>query len=164
MAQCSGLLLSSTQAGTVTERLQCVHMQRAHIDRCCIVINSGHFVEYSWPSVLQGDGSGGGQGEKRERARASWRTVNPVVGPPRSPTSLPLLFHFKSTARENASFQYVNLREVTPEQCRKMHIYEVRVKDEDVLYMRGAHMKWMMKRGRKSQRSQEGKTLLPNIS
>lgn len=56
-------LLSNTLAGTVTERLECVHMQRAHIDLCCIVIHSGHFVEYSSPSVLQGDESGGGQGE-----------------------------------------------------------------------------------------------------
>lgn len=48
------------------------------------------------------------------------------------PASLPLL-HFKSTTRQKkkkkeASFQYVDLREVTHAQCRKMHIYEVRVR------------------------------------
>lgn len=40
-------LVSCTLAGTVTERLEGVHIQEAHIDLCCIVINSRHFAEYS---------------------------------------------------------------------------------------------------------------------
>lgn len=36
-------------------------------DLCRIVINTGHFAEYSWSSALQGDASGGGQGEKTVR-------------------------------------------------------------------------------------------------
>lgn len=42
---------------------------------------------------------------------------------------VPSLVHFKSITRQKASsFQYVDLREVADNQCRKMHIYEVRVR------------------------------------
>lgn len=84
--------------------------------------------------MLQGDESGGGQGEKPVVESASQRAVNPVAGPL---TSLPLLLHFKSTARQKASLQYVYLREVTHTQCRKIHTDEVRVRMK-MFYIREA--------------------------
>lgn len=96
-------------------------MQRAYIDCFCIEINSDHYAEYSRPTMLQVKQSEAGQGGKKKK-NLSWRTVNSVA-------SLPSLVHFKSITRQKASsFQYVDLREVTHNQCRKMHIFEVRVR------------------------------------
>lgn len=68
------------------------------------------------------------------------RTVNPVSGPL---CSAPRLFlHFKSTARQKASFQYVAPTEVADTKCRKIHIYEVRIK-MGMFKCECSHANWM---------------------
>lgn len=146
MVQCSGLCCPGALAGAVTERLECVHMQRAHIDLCCIVINSGHFAEYSWPSLLQGDESGGGQGKTChwEWTRASWRTVNPAVGPLRFLIHLPPFApSFRKHCKANSSIPicWSTASEATRAQCRKTHIYCMRSekRGECFMYQRRSH-------------------------
>lgn len=123
-------------------------MQRAHIDRCCIVINSGPFAEYSWPTMLQVKSLKLDKGRKKNPVMEDCECCGCSTPLPHQPPSLPLL-HFKSTTRQKknkkeASFQYVDLREVTHAQCRKMHIYEVRVRMRmfyiwEALTWRGRH-------------------------
>lgn len=102
----SGPLWCSWLPGTVrgSEVFTC----RGHTLISAAEINTGHFDEYSWPCVLQGDESGGGQEESLslradrgigERTEASgWSTLlthTPTCLPPSLPLPLTLsLFAF----------------------------------------------------------------------
>lgn len=116
-------------------------MQRAHIDLCCIVINSGHLNIHDRPcSKVMSLGVDKGKTCHWALTWASWWTVNPVAGPLYSYTSLPFLLHFKSTARQKVSFQYVDLREVTHAQCRKnKHLWGQSKIWEYFIYERPSH-------------------------